>query len=350
MNGPGSQPPALSDAGRQHQPHVAHAPDNPWEAHGEGTCSWFSRQQHEPLAGSAPTAGGYLLIEHGGPWGAKILRDAPFLDAAGCPTDLAERLGALPGITPLLIRRPFAPHGVPASAMVAIATFPPARGIRTRVSSLADLEAWDLAELVDGVRRGSVPEGWEPLPRTWLTCTHSRRDRCCAELGRPTAARFAELEADSWEVSHLGGHRFGANTLVLPDGVHYGRVAPGDVAGLLAAHASGHLLLDRMRGRASLAPAVQAAEIALRRHLGHTAVAGVRLLGAEAHALRDHDVPPDHGPLTITEWEVARGRWRVTVLTGVPSGPPVPASCGEPATTPAPRQLVRCIEPIGAPA
>lgn len=357
MNATGPEPSALSDAERLHAPHIAHAPTRPWVAHREGTCSWFSRREREPLAGTAPTTTAYLLIEHGGPWGAKILRDVPFLDAAGCPTGLASRLAELHGVTPLLIRRHLAPHGVPARATVAVATFPPARGARTQVSSLAELAAWDLRALVDQVRAGALPEQWEPLPTSWLTCTHSKRDRCCAELGRPVAGEFAALDPENaWEVSHLGGHRLGANTLVLPEGVHYGHMDLGDAAALVAAHRAGRLLLGRLRGRSCSSPAVQAAEAALREHLGLPAVEAVRLVAAESRALSDGDVPPDHGPLTLTEWEVSPAagdaveRWRVAVLTIVPSGPPVPVSCGEEPTTPSPRQLVRGMERIALPA
>jgi hypothetical protein len=78
------------------------------------------------------------------------------------------------------------------------------------------------------------------------------------------------------ECTHLGGHRFAANVLVLPDNLLFGRVDAAGAAALAAALDAGRLLLEQFRGRCSLTPEQQAAEILLRRELGIDTLASPR--------------------------------------------------------------------------
>lgn len=90
----------------------------------------------------------------------------------------------------------------------------------------------------------------------YLVCTHGRHDRCCATRGRPVAAALTAAYGDAvWECSHLGGDRFAANVLVLPEGHYLGRVEPGTAAAAVAT-----LPAEHYRGRASLPSPVQAAQ------------------------------------------------------------------------------------------
>ena len=50
-------------------------------------------------------------------------------------------------------------------------------------------------------------------------CAHGKHDQCCAVRGRSaTAAIAAQYPELTWECSHLGGDRFAAAMLVLPEG------------------------------------------------------------------------------------------------------------------------------------
>jgi (2Fe-2S) ferredoxin len=113
-------------------------------------------------------------------------------------------------------------------------------------------------------------------------CVHGRRDRCCARKGMPV---FSAIERaapdDTFQTTHLGGHRFAATLVVLPAGICYGRVNPEEGEALVRAHRAGRLHdLERMRGRMRFAQSVQSAEIALRRALGVMGVSDLRYLGA----------------------------------------------------------------------
>ena len=312
------------------------------------TCSAIARAAAVPLAGTASTALGYVCIEHNGPWGPKILKDVEFgppgSPAAGLATHLAANLPA--GITPLLIRRHGSRHGIPARPTVAVVALTPhgGRGIITTIPSLDNAASLDFRALINHARLGSLPSGWRELGPTYLVCTHTKRDQCCAVVGRPVAGTLAALRPENtWEVSHLGGHRMAPNVVTLPDGVHYGQLDAAQCADLVQANEAGELLVANMRGRAALAPAVQAAEIALREREAITHTDGLRLVSVTASALTDSDSPPDHGPLTISSWEetASRARWDITVVTATPADPPVSISCGAEPVTPPPEQLVR---------
>jgi hypothetical protein len=268
------------------------------------------------LAGTASTVRAFLLVETAGPWGVDAVRDSRL------PAEVKERLGALERehrVRPLLVRR----HGRTAKA----------GGVRVFAAATRDVHPWvetaqlgDVRELLDldlsalghGGRPGLDPhEG--PL---FLVCTHGRHDACCAERGRPLCAAMSEHAPEhTWEVSHIGGDRFAANLLVLPHGLYYGRLEPGDAAEFTRAHLEGELDLAHLRGRSAFPFSVQAAEIYLRRHTGELAVEPLPLL--------DHT---KHGAETRTVFRVGEKDWEVRVHTDF--GPPRQLTCRAPRESP----------------
>jgi len=172
----------------------------------------------------------------------------------------------------------------------------PARGLllTTTFEVPEDLTRIDL----DAVARGEAPD-WTPIEGPLFgVCTHGRHDACCAERGRPVAAALtASHPAQTWEISHMGGDRFAANMVVLPQGLYYGRMEPGTASQVAALHEQGRVDLMRLRGRSSYPMHVQYAEIALRRHLEEDRIDAVRLLRRQ-------------GPISVfgrdgAEWAVA---------------------------------------------
>ena len=236
-------------------------------------CTAASLARGEPVLGSASTVRAFLLVENAGPWGEEALRDARF------PDDVRAHLqsAAGVGVRVLLVRRHrttagpgvrvFAAYAHPHAPWLESATLPDAEG-------LLDL---DLAALGRGRSLGLAPAD-APV---FCVCTHGRHDACCAELGRPAAAAMSLAHPElTWEVSHVGGDRFAANVLVLPDGLYYGRVGATDAAGLVDRHLGGHLDLDLLRGRSGFGFPVQVAEIAVRREAGETRTRALRLVSA----------------------------------------------------------------------
>ena len=105
-----------------------------------------------------------------------------------------------------------------------------------------------------------------PAPRLLLVCTDGKHDRCCATRGHGmyqallAAGRAQSVPFEIAESSHLGGHRFAATCLLLPDGLMHGRLEPADAEPLLLALGRGRALLPRYRGRACLGEPQQVAE------------------------------------------------------------------------------------------
>ncbi|HEX6658577.1 MAG TPA: hypothetical protein VF065_10875, partial [Ilumatobacter sp.] len=96
-------------------------------------------------------------------------------------------------------------------------------------------------------------------------------------FGRPVvrALRESRWANQLWECSHIGGDRFAANLVVLPDSLYFGNVSPESAAALLAEHDAGRLDLSCFRGRSTLRLAEQCAEHHVRQQLGVSDLTGV---------------------------------------------------------------------------
>jgi len=113
-------------------------------------------------------------------------------------------------------------------------------------------------------------------------CAHGKHDQCCAVRGRSACKAIAATYPDfTWECSHLGGDRFAATMLVLPEGLCYGRVDSIDSAELVRLYLEGRLDNTLLRGRTSLPHAVQAAQYFAREATGDDRIAGLPPLDIE---------------------------------------------------------------------
>jgi hypothetical protein len=243
-------------------------------------CAVASLARQDPLAGTASTVRAFLLVENPGPWGVDALRDSRI------PADVLRELRrrtAAARVRPLLVRRPRpAARPAPGDPVRVFAAYvdPVAPWLETgTVASAEQVLDLDIETLGRG---GSV--GLERVTEpVFCVCTHGRHDACCAERGRPVAAALAASHPEhAWEVSHIGGDRFAANVLVLPDGLYYGRVEASAAPGLAELHLRRRVDLDRLRGRSCWPFAAQAAEVELRRRLGNTDLDAVRLVSCRA--------------------------------------------------------------------
>jgi hypothetical protein len=236
-------------------------------------CAAASLLRDEPVAGTASTVRAFLLLEHAGPWGENALRDARLPDGLG--DELAGR-AATARVRVLLVRRPGRQARSDGLRVFAAYAHHAEPWLETTVlGDVHEVHGLDVEALGAGRSPGLTPH-LDPL---FAVCTHGRHDTCCAERGRPVAAALATRHPEqTWEVSHIGGDRFAANALVLPHGLYYGRLDPDSVSDVAAAQLAGQVSLDHLRGRSGLGMPLQYAEIALRRHLGETALGGVRFV------------------------------------------------------------------------
>lgn len=291
-----------------------------------GRCSDGARRRGDPVLGTAPGGTRWILIEQDGDWAANPLAS---LEA---PREARRELGmALEavGARPEFVRRPKARATERTSAL--------RWGI---VDSQLGVELWGVRD-ADGGWGGAIEALGDPLAAgaapgagTILVCTHGRHDACCAMRGRPVAAALAaRFPEETWECSHLGGDRFAANVALMPDGVLYGYVDPGEAVELVLAHREGRVDGARFRGLVGPEPAEQTARAAAAAELG---------------------VAPWDRRLTSTLTSEPHGHWTVRVqLDGAPAlhvtghltfREPAPLTCGAPARS-AVVPIVDAVEP-----
>jgi len=207
---------------------------------------------------SAPEASrAWLLIEHPGPWPHEAA------DAAQ-PAPLAELVKSAEefGVRVQLIRRPGRRQVGDARAVFLGWTAGSEPFLRhTEVSASApELAERDLKELAAG-NMPSFGAAWDDP--VFLVCTHGKRNVCCARLGVPLAqALAARHPGPVWETTHVGGHRFAANLVLMPHGLYYGPVTVGLAAAAIDAYQRGSVVADLYRGRAGQPRADQKAEYA----------------------------------------------------------------------------------------
>ena len=216
------------------------------------------------MATAAP-ATRWLLVEQPGPWGRHALREsllAPEV-AAGLQELTSER-----GVRIQVIRRP------------------PDRAdpVRPRRWAYVDSDAstptswWGEytqdVELLDlSLDESQGKPSTEPV---FLVCTHARHDACCALFGRPAYSALAHAYPDNtWETSHVGGDRFAASLVILPDGRYYGGLDGDSALRVIIAHAAGLIEPKYYRGASVQAAPTQAAEHYLRAHLGERRISAV---------------------------------------------------------------------------
>ncbi len=84
-------------------------------------------------------------------------------------------------------------------------------------------------------------------------------------MARALADRWPE---DVWECTHVGGDRFAANLVVVPDGVYYGGLDADSSVTTIEEHLSDRIHPDHLRGYTDLLPPQQAAVAAALRRFG----------------------------------------------------------------------------------
>lgn len=241
------------------------------------SCSEQSLAVGEPLAGTA-VAGvdRWLVLAHQPAWGPKGVEDS------GLPAAVVAYLERLtqeyPRARVQLVRRREPGEGT--EVPLFLAETGEGSGALTRLT-LASLDALPTLGLEGWLRGAELMPGEPVADSLFLVCVHGKRDRCCARLGLPVYRALSERAGERvLETTHLGGHRFAATLLVLPEGISFGRVDPAEADALIAATARGEIYdLDRVRGRTAYTREAQAAEVQLRCELGERRAGTLALLG-----------------------------------------------------------------------
>lgn len=218
-----------------------------------GECE-HGAESHDGTASSmasAPEASrAWLLIEHAGPWPHEPA-EAVLPEPLRAVVDEAVRLG----IRVQMIRRPGSRSA----------------GDRVFAGWTAGSEPWlrcgSLSEGLSGLNPEALAEGkpvsfgvpvTEPV---FLVCAHAQRNACCARFGGPLALLLAErYPGQVFQTTHVGGHRFAANLVILPHGLYYGPVRLAEAVAAIGAYERGVVTAARYRGRAGQPKPVQETE------------------------------------------------------------------------------------------
>jgi hypothetical protein len=238
-------------------------------------CAEASSERSEPLTASASRVDHWILLEYRGGWRRDPV-DGSLLSPE-LKAHLRHQRDALGRARVLFVRKPERRTLAARGVFYGTSTPGGERLFELEVEHQEDLRELDFAAALASGSPGVPVDG--PF---LLVCTHGKRDRCCARFGRPLYdALLEEADADRvWQSSHVGGDRFAGNVVVLPHGLYYGRVDPGDARGLLAAHAAGRVDLDRYRGRSAYSFSVQAAEQAIRESTRALGIGDLHLVGS----------------------------------------------------------------------
>ena len=227
-------------------------------------CADSAQSVDEPLAGSA--AAGvtmWIALEECDPWDPRAPKKNTLPSAVNATLQAWKK--SYPGSRLQFIRRP-QQKTTARRLFISLSSPKNTRLIAFSLSTVEALTAIDLDALVAGtsLEGGEVIEG--PL---FLVCAHGKRDRCCAKWGTAVFSACANLALEqTWQTTHLGGHRFAATLVVLPRGYCYGRVGHGDIPAMITSHREGRLFdLSKLRGRCCYDAPTQAAEVALRQSL-----------------------------------------------------------------------------------
>lgn len=213
----------------------------------------------EPLPGTAKPGSVYVLFEWPEAWPRDVMGDAALGEEL--TAKLAPML-AQHDATLLLIRHPTR-EGRNISDHHLYLVF--ADQAVTEVKHIDGPE--ELLELdLSGPGRNGAERRDRPL---LLICTHAKRDRCCAVKGRPLVNALHERYPFGpgndvvWETSHIKGHRFAPTMLLMPWAYSFGRMNIEATDAMLADAAEGRYFVPGNRGRGTLGPVEQVAELAV---------------------------------------------------------------------------------------
>jgi len=260
-------------------------------------CSLTTRAAGIPLAGSAPQAPAWLVVEQRIPWAARALQ--------------SQRLD--PDLRALLTN---------VSATVLFARRQDASGPErywfssaAATSGLVNGYVSELMEVLAANNPLSTLPSTLPGDPVLFVCANAKRDVCCAIESKPLLAQLSE-RIDVWQCTHIGGHRFAPTALLLPTGVVYGRLTAENAVTALDWAGRGEIVTTEARGSSWLNPLEQIADIHVRHRFDVT------------HALdlvyEVHDA--DSGTPTITVRHLDGRSWRVGLQRR--QSAPVLEACG----------------------
>lgn len=274
------------------------------------SCSLASRSANEQLCGTAPQTLYWLLLEYPYPVGEKAFEESHI--PAPVKEYLSNVIKSVRHSRLLIIRRPGTgkPKGINLFVCISSETNPQLYQIH--LSSYEEILSLDIYNIWKERPQLNL---WLRTTPLFLVCTNGKRDPCCARLGLPLYSQMTSYAGTTvWQTSHVGGHRFAPNVILLPPGIYYGRVETNQCQRLIETSQNRSVLLDILRGRSCYPPEVQVAEYFLRRETGIIQIEAFTLLSKQQidtyqwliffRSLLNHSVYNVHIRSTNSDFEV----------------------------------------------
>jgi Sucrase/ferredoxin-like len=239
---------------------------------------------------SAPEASrAWLLIEHPGPWPPEPVEaelPAPLHVVAAAAVGLGIRVQLIRRPAPRAEPGPYAESGARRVFVGWTAGSQPwlrhgevASGPSPQVpwSHQTPPTPWPPGLDLDRLAAGDPPSFGSPASEpVFLVCGHGQRNACCARFGVPLARQLAaRYPGQVFQTTHVGGHRFAANLVILPHGLYYGPVGMAEATAAISAYQHGQVTPERYRGRAGQPRSAQQEEHDLLTRAGSLAVAAL---------------------------------------------------------------------------
>ena len=256
-------------------------------------CAEVSLARNEPMIGTANKVDAWLMLEYRGEWRAKATTDNDLPESMNAWLDDVQQESIQRGMTPRIqFIKSERSQKDPLVFFLAYGN---------------DVFRHEFNSYEDIVSINPFDENVEPVEETlYFVCVNGQRDLCCSRLGSIAYRELREVCPDRcWRTTHLGGHRFAPNVLVLPDNLLYGRVF-SDVMPEFVEHAeSGKVYKPLLRGRGIYSPEQQVCELLAN------------------GAIREIEDNGDGTYLCFTD------RGEETVVIEPPRPTPILASCGD---------------------
>lgn len=233
-------------------------------------CSIFSLEAGEEMFGTAPRVETWFLLEYGGHWTGDAFKDSKIPEKV--KKRIKRYLKTFKNSRLQLIKQQ-KPTAEGVKFFIALSTESRPRMYELTLERYEDLLQLDIESLL----KGEANLRKEPL---FLICTNGEYDACCGKFGKPVYLKVAGgvHGRDTWQTTHIGGHRFASTFICFPHGLYYGRLREGRIAEeLIEEYKKGFINIRSYRGRTCYDQEVQAAEYFLRKETGISEISAYSL-------------------------------------------------------------------------
>lgn len=221
-------------------------------------CSVVSRRNGDDPIGTATPYDAYLAIEIPPPWKEDIAASVNYPPGLWDALVRAWETGAVTRSTGILPDPDYSAEGHTRVLMLRRPDGSFARFEKTEYL-LPDEKLIGFVEALADGESARFDAYLQPTGdvRDVLVCTHGANDACCGKFGYPVYNRLRWLARGGedlrvWRTSHIGGHRFAATLMDLPDGRCWGHLAAETAERVLYRDVPAAELADKYRGWAGL--------------------------------------------------------------------------------------------------